>query len=172
MIPEIEFTCNGEKHFLNSITTEQYKRYIVLMEKNTSERSEDAIYFNKRIVQELFGNKFSMGAIGEMDIIEFMTASKTIHFIMQQIIGDKLLNMVAIEPVEKEESAFDEYDRENGYEEENQEENQWKVCSEILDRVVKIAIRLLNNSFSQCMKEEIVNLLDYLKYELDTVNEN
>ena len=117
MIPEIEFTCNGEKHFLNSITTEQYKRYIVLMEKNTSERSEDAIYFNKRIVQELFGNKFSMGAIGEMDIIEFMTASKTIHFIMQQIIGDKLLNMVDVEPVEKEESAFDEYDRENGYEE-------------------------------------------------------
>ena len=91
---------------------------------------------------------------------------------MQQIIGDKLLNMVAVEPVEKEESAFDEYDRENGYEEENQEENQWKVCSEILDRVVKIAIRLLNNSFSQCMKEDIVNLLDYLKYELDTVNEN
>lgn len=71
-------------------------------------------------------------------------------------------------------SAFDDYDRENGYEDEDEqpEENQWKVCGEIVDRVVKIAIRLLKNSYSQCMKENIVTLLDYLKFELDTINEN
>ena len=41
--------------------------------------------------------------------------------------------------MEKEKSAFDEYDRENGYEDEPEEpeENQWKVCGEIVDRVVK-----------------------------------
>lgn len=63
---------------------------------------------------------------------------------------------------------------ENGYEDEDEqpEENQWKVCGEIVDRVVKIAIRLLKNSYSQCMKENIVTLLDYLKFELDTINEN
>ena len=52
------------------------------------------------------------------------------------------------------------------------EENQWKVCGEIVDRVVKIAIRLLKNSYSQCMKENIVTLLEYLRFELDTINEN
>ena len=70
--------------------------------------------------------------------------------------------------------VVDDYDRENGYEDEDEqpEENQWKVCGEIVDRVVKIAIRLLKNSYSQCMKENIVTLLDYLKFELDTINEN
>lgn len=82
--------------------------------------------------------------------------------------------IVEVEQVEKEASAFDDYDRENGYEDEDEqpEENQWKVCGEIVDRVVKIAIRLLKNSYSQCMKENIVTLLDYLKFELDTINEN
>lgn len=75
--------------------------------------------------------------------------------------------------MEQETSAFDEYDIENGYEEESEpEENTWKVCGEILDRVIKIAIRLLKNSYSQCMREDIVSLLDYLKFELDTINEN
>ena len=68
--------------------------------------------------------------------------------------------------------SLDEYDLENGYEDDQPEENQWKVCGEIVDRVVKIAIRLLKNSYSQCMKEDIVTLLDYLKFELDTINEN
>lgn len=82
--------------------------------------------------------------------------------------------LVEVEQVEKEKSAFDEYDRENGYEDEPEEpeENQWKVCGEIVDRVVKIAIRLLKNSYSQCMKENIVTLLEYLRFELDTINEN
>lgn len=88
--------------------------------------------------------------------------------------AEKLLNIVEVEQVEKEKSAFDEYDRENGYEDEPEEpeENQWKVCGEIVDRVVKIAIRLLKNSYSQCMKENIVTLLEYLRFELDTINEN
>lgn len=86
----------------------------------------------------------------------------------------KFRKIVEVEQVEKEKSAFDEYDRENGYEDEPEEpeENQWKVCGEIVDRVVKIAIRLLKNSYSQCMKENIVTLLEYLRFELDTINEN
>ncbi len=64
---------------------------------------------------------------------------------MQNIVAEKMLNIVEVEQVEKEASAFDDYDRENGYEDEDEqpEENQWKVCGEIVDRVVKIAIRLL-----------------------------
>lgn len=112
--------------------------------------------------------------IGEIDAVEFLTAIKTVHFIMQNIVAEKMLSIVEVEQVEKEASAFDDYDRENGYEDEDEqpEENQWKVCGEIVDRVVKIAIRLLKNSYSQCMKENIVTLLDYLKFELDTINEN
>ena len=172
MIPEIEITCRGEKAFINSVSVGQYRKYASLMEKNGSDRITDAMFFNKKIVQEIFGNRISLAELGEVEAVEFLTAAKGIHFIMQSAISEKLLNIVETESVEKEESAFDEYDIENGYEEDEPEENAWKVCGEILDRVVKIAIRLLKNSYKQCMEEDILSLLDYLKFELSTVNEN
>ncbi len=174
MIPEIEVTCRGERLFINSVTVEQCKKYISLMEKNDTEKFSGVMFFNKKIMQEMFGNELSLAAVGEIDAVEFLTAIKTVHFIMQNIVAEKMLSIVEVEQVEKEASAFDDYDRENGYEDEDEqpEENQWKVCGEIVDRVVKIAIRLLKNSYSQCMKENIVTLLDYLKFELDTINEN
>ena len=164
MIPEIEVTCRGKRYFINSITVEQYKKYISLMEKNSTEKISGVMFFNTKIVQELFGNELTLAEIGEIDVIDFLTAIKTVHFVMQNIIAEKLLNIVEVEQVEKEKSAFDEP--------EEPEENQWKVCGEIVDRVVKIAIRLLKNSYSQCMKENIVTLLEYLRFELDTINEN
>ena len=174
MIPEIEVTCSGKRYFINSITVEQYKKYVSLMEKNSTEKIYGVMFFNTKIMQELFENELTLAEIGEIDAIDFLTAIKTVHFVMQNIIAEKLLNIVEVEQVEKEKSAFDEYDRENGYEDEPEEpeENQWKVCGEIVDRVVKIAIRLLKNSYSQCMKENIVPLLEYLRFELDTINEN
>ena len=174
MIPEIEVTCSGKRYFINSITVEQYKKYVSLMEKNSTEKIFGVMFFNTKIMQELFENELTLAEIGEIDAIDFLTAIKTVHFVMQNIIAEKLLNIVEVEQVEKEKSVFDEYDRENGYEDEPEEpeENQWKVCGEIVDRVVKIAIRLLKNSYSQCMKENIVTLLEYLRFELDTINEN
>jgi len=172
VIPEIEITCSGKRYFVTSITVEQYKNYVRIMQ-NGADRISGVMFFNKKIVQELFGNELSLAEIGETGVVDFLTAIKTIHFVMQRIVTEKLLSIVEVEQVEKETSVFDEYDRENGYEDEEEpEENQWKVCGEIVDRVVKIAIRLLRNSYSQCMKENIVTLLEYLQFELDTINEN
>lgn len=172
MIPEISITCSTGKIFINSITVEQYKKYVALMEKNGSGRITDAMFFNKKITQEIFGNRMSLEELGEVDAVEFLIAAKGIHFIMQSIISQKLLNVVEVEQVEKEESVFDEYDIENGYEEEQPEQDTWKTCGEFIDRIMKIAIRLLKNSYSQCMGEDIVSLLEYLKFELDTIEEN
>lgn len=172
MIPEISITCSTGKIFINSITVEQYKKYVALMEKNGFGRITDAMFFNKKITQEIFGNRMSLEELGEVDAVEFLIAAKGIHFIMQSIISQKLLNVVEVEQVEKEESVFDEYDIENGYEEEQPEQDTWKTCGEIIDRIMKIAIRLLKNSYSQCMGEDIVSLLEYLKFELDTIEEN
>ena len=172
MIPEISITCSTGKVFINSITVEQYKKYVVLMENKGYDRIKEAMVFIKKITQEIFGNRMSLEELGEADAVEFLTAAKGIHFIMQSIISQKLLNVVEVEQVEKEASAFDEYDIENGYEEEQPEQDTWKTCGEIIDRIVKIAIRLLKNSYSQCMREDIVALLEYLKFELDTIEEN
>lgn len=173
MIPEITITCRNEKIFINTITVEQYKKYALLMEKNSSERIADAVFFNKRIIQEMFGSRMSLDELGEVDVVELLTAAKVIHFVMQEIVTVALMSIVEAEPVEKETSAFDAYDRENGYEdEEPEEQNLWKICGEIVDRVTKIAIRLMRESYGQCMKENILELLKYLKFELETMNEN
>lgn len=144
------------------------------MEKNETETVSEANFFNKKILQKLLSNKVSIAKIGKIDAIEFLVSMKTVHFIMQDILMEKMLNVVEVQQIEKEKSAFDDYDRENGYEDEPEEEenNRWKICGEIIDRIIKLAIRLLKNSYSQCMKEDIEELLDYLKFELDTINEN
>ena len=121
MIPEIEVTCSGKRYFINSITVEQYKKYVSLMEKNSTEKISGVMFFNTKIMQELFENELTLAEIGEIDAIDFLTAIKTVHFVMQNIIAEKLLNIVEVEQVEKEKSAFDEYDRENGYEDEPEE---------------------------------------------------
>jgi hypothetical protein len=172
VIPEITITCSKGTVFINYVTVEQYKKYVALMEKNNSDKITDAMFFNSRIVQEVFGNTMSLEELGKAETVEFLTAAKGIHFIMQEIISRKLLEIVETEQVEKEESAFDEYDRENGYEDDQPEKNEWKICGEIVDRVVKIAIRLLNNSYSDCMKEDIVSMLQYIRFELKTIDEN
>ncbi len=141
------------------------------MGKNETAQIAEAMFFNEKILQELLNNEVPIALIEKIDVIEFLTTIKTVHFIMQNVIMEKMLNVVKVQQIEKEASAFDEYDRENGYEDE-EEDNRWKTCGEIIDRIVKIAIRILKNSYSQCMKEDIEELLDYLKFELDTINEN
>ncbi len=142
------------------------------MGKNETAQIAEAMFFNEKILQELLNNEVPIALIEKIDVIEFLTTIKTVHFIMQNVIMEKMLNVVKVQQIEKEASAFDEYDRENGYEDDPEEDNRWKTCGEIIDRIVKIAIRILKNSYSQCMKEDIEELLDYLKFELDTINEN
>lgn len=101
MIPEIEVTCRGERLFINSVTVEQYKKYISLMEKNDTEKFSGVMFFNKKIMQEMFGNELSLAAVGEIDAVEFLTAIKTVHFIMQNIVAEKMLSIVEVEQVEK-----------------------------------------------------------------------
>ena len=140
------------------------------MGKNETAQIAEAMFFNEKILQELLNNEVPIALIEKIDVIEFLTTIKTVHFIMQNVIMEKMLNVVKVQQIEKEASAFDEYDRENGYEDDPEEDNRWKTCGEIIDRIVKIAIRILKNSYSQCMKEDIEELLDYLKFGLSFRN--
>lgn len=169
MIPEIYIACGNERHFVNNITVGQYRKYTKLMKQNDGEHLSDAMFFNQKIAQEVFGSRMSLEELGETDIVEVMVAAKSIHFVMQEIITPKFLELMD-EPVEQEKSAFDDYDRENGYDEIDSR-NIWEVCSDNIDRVIQIAIKLLNNSYSQCLETDIVALLDYMKFAIKTINE-
>ena len=171
-MPEIYIPCKDEKYFVNSITVGQYRKYAQLMKINSSEKLSDALFFNQKIVQDVFDSRMSLEELGETDITEVMVAAKSIHFVMQNVITPKCLELMDDEPVEQEPSAIDEYDRENGYEDtDEQKRNMWEVCSDNIDRVIQIAIKLLNNSYSQCLETDIVALLDYMKFAIKTIND-
>ena len=171
MIPELYICCNGRECFLNKIKVRQYKRYAELMQKNKGDKLADTIFFDLKIIQEIFENKFSVEELKSTEAAEIISLIGNIHFIMQEVVSPKFLELLD-DDTEKEESAFDEYDRVEGYEEENDTENIWGTCEENTDRIIQIAIKLLRESYTACLEADIISLLDFIKFEVRTINEN
>lgn len=130
------------------------------------------MYYNKRILQKVFENPPTIAEINTVGMKQFLTATNIIHYVMQNIVVSKFneLSTEPPEPVKK--SAFEEYDREEGYEDEEDAENRWKALKESVDRIVKIATRALNTGYGECMKSDIIALLEHVKFEIDTIEEN
>lgn len=172
-MPELRLTCGEKEYFCTSISVEQYRRYTEIMEKNESDDIRDAIEANTLILMDVFGAR--QKEIEEADAEEVLTAAKTIHFLMQDVITMKFLELNPERPeaVEQEKSVFDDYDEENGYNEiEAPAENLWRICRENVDRIVKISINMMKESYQNCMKSDIMSLLDHLKFEIKTAGEN
>ena len=152
-MPEIVLTCGDVEHVRTSVTVEQYRAYTELMEKNAGEDAKSAFWFNVEIMKMIFG--ISKKEVMKADVVDQLVTAKTIHYIMQEIVTPKFLELNPDRPdqVEQEKSAFDEYDRENGYDDiEERTENIWKVCRDNVDRVIKICVKAFNDSVTNCMK--------------------
>ena len=113
------------------------------MEKNNGDDIASAFQFNAAIMKMIFG--ISEREVLKADVAEQLATAKMIHFVMQDIITPKFLELNPNRPdeVEQEKSAFDDYDEENGYNEAEKQmldENIWKVCRDNVDRVVKLCI--------------------------------
>lgn len=132
----------------------------------------ESMYYNKRILQAVFDPPPTMAEIETVGMKQFLTATNIIHYVMQNIVVSKF-NDLSTEPQEQvKKSAFEEYDREEGYEDEEDEENRWKALKESVDRIVKIATRALNTGYGECMKADIIALLEHVKFEIDTIEED
>lgn len=124
------------------------------------------------IIKMIFG--ISEREIAKVTIEEQLTVAKTIHFVMQNIITKKFLelNQDRPEQVKKEKSAFEEYDEENGYNnDEKTAENEWTICKDNIDRVIKLCVKGFNDSITGCMKSDIMSLLEHVAFEIRTMNE-
>lgn len=172
MIPDIEITCANKTYTVCEITVGKYKRYAELMKQSEIRGHEQILFYNMKIIHEIFDHAMTMSQLQSCDIRELMYTVKTIHFVIQDIITPMFKQLVGSEEVEVEKSIFDDYDRENGYEEYNEQEmNMWDSCISVIDMITKTAIRVLRNSYSQCLNTNIVELIKYLKYEIETINE-
>ncbi|EHA6440809.1 TPA: hypothetical protein ACY4SF_000144 [Clostridium perfringens] len=85
-------------------------------------------------------------------------------------INERILNVLNIDQEEKEESAFDDYDEEYGYNalEENEEieKDIYDSYLNILNVIFKLAKNELNMNIKESYEIDIYELLDYLDFEL------
>lgn len=139
-----------------------------LMEKNKSDDMLENIYFNLRILQELYPERPTMTELKTVDMGQFLRAANAVHFVMQEIVTEKFRELSDVPPEEVQQSVFDDYDRENGYEDETESGSIWESLKENVDRVIKIATRVLNTGYNECMQTDIMELLDYVKFEIET----
>lgn len=142
------------------------------MQKNKSDDMLENIYFNLRILQELYPERPTMTELKTVDMGQFLRAANAVHFVMQEIVTVKFRELSDVPPEEMQKSAFDDYDKENGYEDEEESGSIWEALKENVDRVVKIATRVLNTGYKECMETDIMTLLDYVKFEIETAEEN
>ncbi|MEG1310655.1 MAG: hypothetical protein RR942_04620 [Romboutsia sp.] len=78
------------------------------------------------------------------------------------------------EEVIQEKSAFDEYDKENGYEDfDNLEENNvYDSYLDVLNDLFNFLISKKINSLKECLDTNIVDLIDFIKFKLNKNEEN
>ncbi|GIM32968.1 hypothetical protein [Paraclostridium bifermentans] len=82
----------------------------------------------------------------------------TIHLKMEYILCEEQIEEV---------SAFDEYDKENGYEDDTEDEcSNYEIGLKILNMIFDFAISKCKNSLKECLDMEITDLLDYIDYKL------
>lgn len=149
---------------MDKITVQQAKRYVKAM-LDTGDSVRAVLKTATRMLPELFGDLRPADVI-RADVAEVLTVIKAVHFVMQEIVLPTFSILSTEAPVEREASVFDEYDAENGYDELD-EINVWEACLENIEAVTQAAIRIMHQSYTDTMNEELVPLLEHLRWEID-----
>lgn len=149
---------------MDKITVRQAKRYTEIMQE-TPETRRGVIMSASRMLPEIFGTMRPVDVI-RADVREVVTAIKGLHFVMQEIVLPKFAILSDDPLVEREASAFDEYDEENGYNDLD-EKGTWEACRENIEAITQAAIRIMRQSYTDTMNEELVALIEHLKWEID-----
>ena len=149
---------------MDKITVQQAKRYVKAM-LDTGDSVLAVLKTATRMLPELFGDLRPADVI-RADVAEVLTVIKAVHFVMQEIVLPTFSILSTEAPVEREASVFDEYDAENGYDELD-EINVWEACLENIEAVTQAAIRIMHQSYTDTMNEELVPLLEHLRWEID-----
>lgn len=168
-MPELMLLCGCDEHVCVAVTVSQYRKYMEIMERDDGAGAAAAMRLNEAVLKTVFN--VSSRELNRAEVVDYLTAAKTIHFVMQEIITKKFLDLNPEHPEKQEKSAFDDYDEENGYNEADSVVSIWRTCRDNVDRVVKLCIRAFHDSYTTVMNADIMALLDYVAFEIATINE-
>lgn len=99
-----------------------------------------------------------------------------IYFLIKKYVNSintKIIDIFGIGDNKESMSAFDEYDKENGYidYQENDKINIYDSYLDILNTIFNISIRECKNSLKETLDISILDLLDYIKFQIDIKND-
>lgn len=120
------------------------------------------------IIYMVLEKRLSKREIEQINVIDTIITAEKINLVMHDVVMKKI-NIYFTEDVMEEKSAFDDYDRENGYIDDEPHESMWISCIRLLNSLVRMAIKVFNDSFSSILKADIVELIEQIRYELDAL---
>lgn len=149
------------------MTVRQAKRYAEIMRdmEQTEESEQAAIRAMPRLIADVYGGMRPQEAL-HAPVVQAVTAAKALHFVMQEIVFPAFEILADDPPIEQEASVFDDYDKEEGYED-DAATSFWTVCLESLEVITQATIKIMRQSYTETMKEELVPLIEHIKWEID-----
>lgn len=137
------------------------------MDADAAESARAAVGSMARLLPDIYGTLRPADVI-HADVIEVLTAAKTLHFVMQEIVLPKFSILSDETQVEQEASLFDRFDEEKGYNDEPAAQSSpWAACLESIEVITQAAIKIMRQSYTDTMQEELVPLIEHLKWEID-----
>ena len=118
-----------------------------------------------RLVQAVLPT--AAGYVPEADIEEVLVAGNTAHFLAQRI--TEAINRLS--PEERGKSLFDEYDRENGYTDEEDEQDYWCAQLEVINSLLDVATQCLRCDLQYALTGDVFAILSLIKYKLEHADE-
>ena len=95
-----------------------------------TEDENDLLYLYSAVIRVVFNDRIEEEEIEQLDVAEVISTFKAVAEIVDASVNEKIRNISDIlngsQQVEDQGSAFDEYDRENGYIEEHSQEKYGK----------------------------------------------
>lgn len=108
--------------------------------------------------------------------IEVYEVFETFLYIKKYVnkIQDRIREIfIGNEDITIEKSAFDDYDKENGYlDEELEEENIYDSYLNVINNIIQYSIKNFKNSLESTLNMNIFDLLDYIEFSINQRNED
>ena len=96
-----------------------------------TEDENDLLYLYSAVIRVVFNDRIEEAEIEQLDVAEVISTFKAVAEIVDASVNEKIRNISDLlngsQQVEDQGSAFDEYDRENGYIEEHSQEEIWET---------------------------------------------
>lgn len=136
-----------------------------------TEDENDLLYLYSAAIRVIFNDRIEEEEIEQLDVAEIVNTFKTIAEIVDASVNEKIRTVSDMlsgsQQVETQESAFDEYDKENGYIEEQTQEEVWESYKNALDNILQICIKNMRNSYKDCLESDLSDLLDYVVFQVE-----